>query len=34
MGARKPNEGLRRLLTESQWSQSHPALAVNHVGER
>ncbi|MFP8883271.1 tetratricopeptide repeat protein [Streptomyces mangrovi] len=32
MGARKPNEGLRRVLTESQWSQSQLALAVNRVG--
>ncbi|MBN3929386.1 tetratricopeptide repeat protein [Streptomyces verrucosisporus] len=32
MATRTPNEGLRRVLTESQWSQSQLALAVNRVG--
>jgi len=32
MGAKTPNEGLRRVLTESRWSQAQLAMAVNRVG--
>lgn len=32
MGAKAPNEGLRRALDESRWSQAQLAMAVNRIG--